>query len=389
MRACIGRPFAWQEALLVTAILLQNFDFRMDDPSYELKIKSTLTIKPQGFYMRASLRKGVSATTLQHTLSSSSSSHDEVLKSTSSANLGQTSACSDRRPMTILFGSNTGTCQSFAQKLAADARSHGFEAIVKDMDAGMNALTPNEPVIFITASYEGFPPDNAAQFVAWLESLKEGQPLTGIKFGVFGCGHKDWSSTFHRIPKLVDTMLEKLGGERFLELGISDASQGDMFSDFDAWSESAFWPAVKTTFGTGKIATKVEAAKVQMEISTKTRASQLQHDVQQGKVLVAKALTAPGESEKRHLEIKLPEGMEYDAGDYLTVLPMNPDESVHRVLSKFSLPWDAVIIIKEGGPVTLPTDRPTSAFDLLKGFVELSLPATKKVSIFQSCSSSG
>ncbi|KAF4311014.1 putative cytochrome p450 protein [Botryosphaeria dothidea] len=37
-RACIGRAFAWQEALLVIALLLQNFDFKMADPSYELRV---------------------------------------------------------------------------------------------------------------------------------------------------------------------------------------------------------------------------------------------------------------------------------------------------------------------------------------------------------------
>lgn len=58
MRGCIGRPFAWQEALLVMAMLLQNFDFRLDNPTYSLKVKSTLTIKPDDFFMRASLRGG-------------------------------------------------------------------------------------------------------------------------------------------------------------------------------------------------------------------------------------------------------------------------------------------------------------------------------------------
>jgi cytochrome P450/NADPH-cytochrome P450 reductase len=49
MRACIGRPFAWQEMLLAMAILLQNFDFSLHDPSYTLKISKTLTIKPKEF----------------------------------------------------------------------------------------------------------------------------------------------------------------------------------------------------------------------------------------------------------------------------------------------------------------------------------------------------
>ena len=78
MRACIGRAFAWQEALLVMAMLLQNFDFRADDPSYDLRIKSTLTIKPEGFYMRATLRKGVDTARLQERLSSTPGMYNSI-----------------------------------------------------------------------------------------------------------------------------------------------------------------------------------------------------------------------------------------------------------------------------------------------------------------------
>jgi len=47
MRACIGRPVAWQQALLVTALILQVFDLKLDDPAYELRLKQSLTVKPQ------------------------------------------------------------------------------------------------------------------------------------------------------------------------------------------------------------------------------------------------------------------------------------------------------------------------------------------------------
>jgi cytochrome P450/NADPH-cytochrome P450 reductase len=57
MRGCIGRSFAWQQALLVAAMLLQSFDVSMSDPSYRLKIKQSLTIKPDGFRMRARPRR--------------------------------------------------------------------------------------------------------------------------------------------------------------------------------------------------------------------------------------------------------------------------------------------------------------------------------------------
>ena len=298
--------------------------------------------------MRATLRKGISATSLQHTLSLSSAEQAaQVPSRSSSETVGGTTG--HGKPMTILYGSNTGTCQSFAQKLAADARTHGFSASVLDLDAGVNALPSGQPTVIITASYEGQPPDNAAQFVAWLESMKEGAQLKDVQYTVFGCGHRDWSSTFHRIPKLVDEKLETFGAQRLVTRGSSDASQGDMFSDFDTWLDQSLWPGLVTKYGAEEPELERKPA-MDLDISTKARASQLQHDVQQGKVLVVKSLTAPGEPEKRHLEIKLPKGMEYTAGDYLTVLPMNPDESIHRVLTKYSLPWDAVVTIKEGGP---------------------------------------
>jgi cytochrome P450/NADPH-cytochrome P450 reductase len=65
MRACIRRPFAWQEMLLATSLLLQNFDFHLHDSAYNLKIAESLTIKPKDFYMRASLRDGMSPLDLE------------------------------------------------------------------------------------------------------------------------------------------------------------------------------------------------------------------------------------------------------------------------------------------------------------------------------------
>ncbi len=56
-RACIGRAFAMQEAVLVLAMILQRFDLRMDDPGYKLEIKETLTLKPLGFYLRLQKRR--------------------------------------------------------------------------------------------------------------------------------------------------------------------------------------------------------------------------------------------------------------------------------------------------------------------------------------------
>ncbi len=54
-RSCIGRSFAMAEASLALGMILLNFDFDFAEP-YELKIKETLTIKPDGFRIRVKPR---------------------------------------------------------------------------------------------------------------------------------------------------------------------------------------------------------------------------------------------------------------------------------------------------------------------------------------------
>jgi cytochrome P450 len=60
-RACIGRQFALHEAVLALGMVLQRYDFEVD-PSYELEIVESLTLKPSGFTLRPRVRAAASAT---------------------------------------------------------------------------------------------------------------------------------------------------------------------------------------------------------------------------------------------------------------------------------------------------------------------------------------
>ncbi|PSN59760.1 cytochrome P450 [Corynespora cassiicola Philippines] len=376
MRACIGRPFAWQEALLVTAILLQNFNFTMEDPSYQLQIKQTLTIKPKGFYMRAHLRNHISATSLERSLASKSIKEEGAVAKGGSQISKEKSA--QGKPLAIYYGSNTGTCEALANRIASDAPNHGFRADVVDtLDSARENLPTDKPVIIVTASYEGQPADNAAHFVSWLGGLKESE-LKDVSYAVFGCGHRDWAKTFHKVPKLLNKVLEERGGSRIASLGTADAAQGDIFTEFEAWEDQVFWPAMRERYSTSDApaGTSYETT-LDVDVSS-PRSSTLRQDVREARVEAVEVLSAPGAPEKRHIEISLPSETTYSAGDYLAILPLNPKENVARAMRRFGLPWDSMLTISSGGPTTLPTDGPVAATDVLGAYVELAQPASRR-----------
>ena len=81
---------------------------------------------------------------------------------------------------------------------------------------------------------------------------------------------------------------------------------------------------------------------------------------------------------KRHVQIALPAGMRYRAGDYLAVLPRNAPVVVQRALRRFGLANDTQIVIRrQSAPTALPADYPIGAFEVLSNYVELGQPATR------------
>lgn len=368
-RACIGRGFAWQESMLATAMLLQYFDFRLDDPTYKLEIKETLTVKPKDLFMHATLRKGINPLHLEKLMAGDGPKPThvpDILKEAGGKGSG--------KAISIYFGGNMGTCESLAQTVAQSSAAHGFKAVVKPLDDATDSLPKDHPSIIVTASYEGEPPDNAKSFFSWLERL-DGEPLKGVQYSVFGCGNRDWKETFQRIPTLIDSMLEKKGAKRLLERGSADAANNDIFNDFEKWEDKKFWPAIKKTFGTEDGTDDVTG--LDIEVSTTLRSSHLRQDVKEAIVVKNKVLGSGSEAPKRHIQLKLPTDMTYRAGDYLAVLPINHTSVVRRVIQRFRLPWDAFVTVKSGESY-LPVGQPMPIFGVLSAYVELSQTATRR-----------
>ncbi|KAF7976157.1 hypothetical protein HWV62_7475 [Athelia sp. TMB] len=370
MRACIGRPFAWQEILLAIASITQKFDLTMEDPSYTLELKQSLTIKPKDFRIRAVPRSTIHRISAIATspLKANGSSHAFALP---------TKPIEGAIPLYVLYGSNTGTSESFAQRIVNDANAYGFQPQLGTLDSAADHLPTDGPVVIVTASFEGEPADNATKFVDWLQHL-EGTELAGVRYSVFGCGNRDWVQTYQRIPTLCDNLLAERGGHRLLERGAGDASAANFFESFDEFEEK-LWAALSKEFQT----TKNESAGGGLDIKTldvgTARAAALrQPDAALGRVIENRLLTKPGAPVKRHIEFELPEGASARAGDYLAILPHNPPRDVQRTLAHFGLSNEQQIVVSSTSPTSLPVDKPVSLSEVLSGYVELSQPATTR-----------
>ncbi|WP_010585129.1 bifunctional cytochrome P450/NADPH--P450 reductase [Schlesneria paludicola] len=370
-RACIGRPFAMQEALLILAMILQRFDLAKVDANYQLKVKETLTLKPEGFFVTAKRRSAFATAPMRRATQAVASATAQVAAVTEPLDSAKT-------PMQVLFGSNSGSCESFAQRIATEAHRHGYRATTAPLDSAVDHLSKDGPVIIVTATYEGQPPDNARQFVGWLDSLPPGA-CDGVHFAVFGCGNRDWTRTYQAIPKRIDSGLTAAGASRLVDRGEADAREG-LFSAFDAWS-ATLWNTIGLAKNTDPNPSTTHPA-LEIEFVSATRDPLLRvNHLETGFVVENRELvnlSSPIGRSKRHLEITLPTGMKYRSGDYLAVLPTNPPENVDRVLRRFGLSYDAQIMIHRSDAVQtfLPTDQPVMIGELISSYVELGLAAT-------------
>ncbi|KIJ41704.1 hypothetical protein M422DRAFT_255320 [Sphaerobolus stellatus SS14] len=371
-RACIGRPLAWQESLIALAVIFQKFDLVYHDPSYQLHYKSNITVKPKDLKIRAIPRPGAPSL---HSYAPAVQPSVDGKKKTQMVDIPK-----DGVALYLAYGSNSGTCKDFAQKVGSEAASKGFIPHIVTLDSIEPAVPTDGPLIIFTASYEGEPADNASRFVQTLQSAHKGQ-YAGVKYAVFGCGHHDWRQTYQKIPKLVDGILAETGATKLMERMEADSGADEFFDVFDAWVPE-LWKTLGNAYGDRVHVAVDEGAeeKLSIEVMKDNRATVLKRDeaTSIGKVIANRVLTSPGVPVKRHIEIELPEDMNYEAGDYLSILPRNPEENISRVLSRFNLLPDQNITIKSKASTTLPTGKPVSVWEVLSGYVEIGQTATRK-----------
>lgn len=379
MRACIGFQFAFLEAKMVLARFAQRYLARATNPDYVLRDKQALTVKPDHLEMILTHRpekKGRFPV------------HPEQPKTPEPV-----APIEGHRPMSVLYGSNMGTSRELALSLAQEANKRGFSATVAELDDQVDRPWLKEgPVIIITSTYNGIPPDNAARFAAYLEKSAP-KTCEGVRYAVLGCGNKQWKLTFQKFPQTLQARLRELGGEPFAEPGAADAD-GDFESAVEAW-KAALWKGLAATFaGAAKTEEPDDSAPtVTVEVVNFAGASadaappdrtKLDQDSVLSVIRVNRELQAAGSvGSTRHIEIPLPASATYSAGDHLGVFPQNPPAIVEAVAARCGVAPSTVVLLTRNLPEVdgssgLPVGRPISVNDLFAEHVDLTGPVTRR-----------
>lgn len=387
MRACIGRQFAMQEATLVLGMLLQRFEFD-DHRDYRLHTRTALTVKPDEFYIRVRPRAGHSLAAPAPAGTGSTASGPTATGPTATAAPAESAAAGTGHgtPLLILFGSNLGTAEGIANKLAREAAERGFRVTVGALDDHVDAARTTPSLVVVCSSYNGLPPENAERFAAALRdpSLPD-DACPAVRYSVFGCGDTDWAATYQAVPAFLDTELERHGAQRFHPRGAGDA-HGDFDAQYRQW-HSALWSDLESALDLPSSAvTPADGGGLSISIVNRQLANPvvLSYRAVPARVRANRELVGDGAAvaeprSTRHVEVALPDGMDYHAGDHLGVLPRNSVELIRRVMWRFTLDAGMYLTIAadHGTHTHLPVDEPTPLLGILGSCVELQACATR------------
>lgn len=333
---------------------------------------------------------------------------------------GSTSPATSRSaaliPLTILFGSQTGTAESLAKRAAKEAGKQGFAATVRDMGAfTVEQLAQEQNLLVITSTYgDGEPPDNAKALHGALRAAvatardeavaSPGQANGGamissrrlgtLRYSVCGLGDTNYVQ-FCQCAKDFDALLEKLGGTR-----VSAPAECDLEYEtkFTSWLGSALGAltagVVAGVAGPGKpvppsrenpAATRGGASGPQVDAAQagETRTRCAPEPVSDGPrytrqnpfpalVRASRNLNGAGSAKQvHHVEFDLGDsGLAYEAGDALGVYAHNCLELVGEVLAALGCDGEEAVPGPDGSSVPLRRAL-TEFYDLGKPTAEL------------------
>jgi len=282
------------------------------------------------------------------------------------------SSAATLQPLTILWGSQTGSSEALAKRAAKEAGKRGFAATTLDMGSVDAArLATEKDVLVITSTYgDGEPPDNAKALHAALRA-DTAPSLANVRFAVCAMGDSNYTQ-FCQCGKDFDALLEKRGATRIAPRADCDL---DYEAKFSAWLSSALAgvPGRDASPRHPRETPESGASTAGGLGETSLPAGHSRANPFHAPLLTVRRLNGDGSAkEVNHVEFSL-EGSDltYEAGDALGVFPHNCPELVNAVLAALGCDGEEAVNSPVGGG-DIPLRRAlTELYDLGKPTPEL------------------
>jgi len=250
-------------------------------------------------------------------------------------------------PLPILFGSQTGTAEALAKRIAKDAEQRGFAPLVLPLNdhTQANLASGGKAVIISSTWGDGDPPDNAANFWSWLQS--DAAPrLDNLQFAVLGLGDKNYSE-FCGAAKKFDSRLENLGARRLVPRGECDT---DYETAAKSWVDGLWDKLQSSPPAKNGAVTNGHAAHTNGHVVT-ANAGFGKSNPFPARLLKNVLLNKPGSvKEVRHYELSLEgSGLTYEAGDALGVVPVNCPALVDEMLAVLGCAGTEMVSVDDTG----------------------------------------
>lgn len=252
--------------------------------------------------------------------------NDFLSKALAQAGSG-TGVAAPRVPVTVLYGSQTGTAEGLAKKLFKTLKKGNFEPQLHDLGQYEISSLPGEKnLLIITSTYgDGEPPDSVAGFHSLLMGASAPK-LEGVSYSVLALGDSSYPD-FCKCGAEFDSRLAELGATRLYDRIDVDVDPDEPYARWSAAVMAKLGPALAAA------AITVDEEAEEEQGFSKSRPFP-------AAILDNHNLNGPGDKQTHHIALSLDgSGLEYEVGDALGVYPLNPACVVDEILA--NLPFKA------------------------------------------------
>ena len=247
-------------------------------------------------------------------------------------NQAETQVDSNLRPITVLYGTQTGNCESIGEEVVELAAEYGLSANLVGMaDVELEELANIERLFIICSTYgEGEMPDSGQLLWQAINKATE-LNLAKLNFSVLSLGDSSYD-LFCEAGIKWDNRLAELGANRVTDRVDCDV---DFDNDAETWMKTAL-DAIKET------GSAPEAGATAAKSPAKKKSKYNRKNPFPSKLLTNTTITGENSSKQiKHFELCLKgSGLTYEAGDALNILPQNDPELVDLLLKELGLTTD-------------------------------------------------